>query len=330
MKIVLAGGRGQIGRHLVRHFTTAGHDVVVLSREQPPPGDTTQRRWSGSRLGPWAAVVDGADVLINLAGRSVNCRYDARNRAAIYASRLQSTRALGQAVGVAARPPRVWLNASTATIYRDARDRAQDEHHGEIWRGDEPGIPDAWHFSVDVARRWEAELARAPTPATRKVALRAAMVMEPEDGGVFAVLGSLVRRGLGGTQGDGGQYVSWIHIDDLLRAIDLVIERDDLRGPINLAAPEPLPNREFMRALRHAWGCRVGLPASRWMLELGAWALRTETELLLKSRRVVPTRLLEAGFSFRHPRWPRAAADLVSQIRRRDHARARPPRRAQA
>lgn len=314
MKIVIAGGRGQIGRHLVRHFNAAGHDVVVLSREQPPPGDRTQRRWSGSQLGPWAREIDGADILINLAGRSVNCRYHAANRAAIYGSRLDSTRALGQAVSIASRPPRVWLNASTATIYRDARDRAQDEPSGEVWRGDEPGIPDAWHFSVDVARRWEAELWAARTPRTRKVALRAAMVMEPEAGGVFSVFGSLIRWGLGGTQGDGDQYVSWIHIDDLLRAVDFIVEHDVV-GPINLAAPEPLPNRDFMRTLRRAWGRAFGLPASRWMLELGARVLGTETELLLKSRRVVPTRLVEAGFSFRYPRWSDAATDLVERIR---------------
>ncbi len=330
MKIVIAGGRGQIGRHLVRHFTAAGHDVVVLSREQPPPGDTSQRRWSGQQLGPWARVIDGADVLVNLAGRSVDCRYDARNREAIYASRLDSTRVLGEAVAAAERLPRLWLNASTATIYRDARDRPQTEHQGDIWRGDEPGVPDKWHFSVDVARRWEEALWAAPTPRTRTVALRAAMVMEPDPGGVFSVLGTLIRYGLGGTQGDGGQYVSWIHIDDLLRAIDFIIEHEALAGPINLAAPDPQPNRAFMRALRRAWGRRLGLPATRWMLELGAWALRTETELLLKSRRVTPGRLLDAGFSFRHPTWPEAAADLVARMRppKATTSRPRPARTA--
>ncbi len=316
MKIVIAGGSGQVGRHLVRHFTAAGHRVLVLTRDQPPPGDPTRKRWSGCRQGPWARVLDGADVLINLAGRSVDCRYTPQNRGAIYASRLESTRALGEAVAAAARPPRVWLNASTATIYRDARDRPQGEDDGEIWRGDEPHVPDAWRFSVDVARRWEAALERADTPHTRKVALRMAMVMEPEAGGVFSTLCALVRWGLGGPLGDGGQYVSWIHLDDLTRALDFIIARDDLAGPVNLAAPHPLRNHAFMAALRRAWGRRWGLPASRRMVELGAWVLRTESELVLKSRWVVPTRLREAGFRFRHPHWPEAAAALVEQTRR--------------
>ncbi len=315
MKIVIAGGRGQLGRHLIPHLRAAGHTVVTLTRQQPPPGDPTQRRWSGSQLGPWARCIDGADVLINLSGRSVDCRYDAANRAQIYDSRLLSTRVLGQAVALAERPPRVWLNASTATIYRDARDRPQDEEHGEIWRGDEPGIPDTWHFSVDVARRWEAELGEAPTTRTRTVALRMAIVMEPAPGGALSVLSRLVRCGLGGTQGDGDQYVSWIHIDDLLRAIDFIIEREDLQGPVNLAAPHPLVNREFMAALRRAWGRTIGLPHARFMLELGALVLRTESELVLKSRRVVPTRLLDAGFRFEHPRWPAAVRDLVARMR---------------
>ena len=181
--------------------------------------------------------------------------------------------------------------------------------------GDEPGVPETWRFSIEVAQAWERALDAADTPRTRKVAMRSAMVMSPERGGVFDVLLGLVRRGLGGASGDGRQYVSWIHHEDFTRAVDWLIEHDDVAGPVNVAAPSPLPNSEFMRALRQAWGIRFGLPAKRWMLEAGAVFLRTETELILKSRRVVPGRLTDAGFAFRHPTWPEAARDLCEQWR---------------
>jgi uncharacterized protein (TIGR01777 family) len=293
MRIVIPGGSGQVGAILARGF--AEHEVVVLSR-----GDGSG--WDGRTLGPWAETIDGADVVINLAGRSVNCRYDEANRRAIMDSRVDSTRVLGEAIARSARPPRVWLQSSTATIYAHRYDAPNDERDGIIGDG----------FSVGVAQAWERAAEAADTPGTRKVLLRSAMIMSPDRGGVFDVLLGLVRRGLGGRAADGRQYVSWLHHADLVRALRFLIAHDELSGAVNLAAPRPLPNAEFMRALREAWGARVGLPATRWMLAVGARAMGTETELVLKSRRVVPRRLAEAGFAFEHPEWPDAARDLVA------------------
>jgi len=264
--------------------------------------------WDGESAGVWTYLLNSTDVVINLAGRSVNCRYTESNRAQILRSRLDATRILGEAISVAKNPPRLWLNASTATIYRHAIDQPQDDLTGEI------GQPPEWRFSVDVATRWEIAFFNAKTPNTRKVALRSAMTMSPDQGGVFSILSRLVRLGLGGAQGTGEQYVSWLHHRDLTRAIDFLIE-GELEGPMNLCSPNPLPNREFMAVLRKAWGKPIGLPASSWMLEIGAFILRTETELLLKSRRVIPTRLLNAGFEFQYPEWSAAAEQLARDIR---------------
>jgi len=269
--------------------------------------------WDGKTVGAWAAELEGADAVINLAGRSVNCRYTPSNRRAILESRVDSTNAVGLAIAGCASPPRVWLQASTATIYAHRYDAPNDERTGVIGGG-EPGVPETWRFSVEVARAWEQALEDAVTPQTRKVALRTAIVMSTDRGGAFDILLSLARRGLGGASGNGRQYVSWIHDADWVRVVRWLID-SDLAGPVNVAATQPLPNADFMRALREAWGVRVGLPAARWMLELGAVFLRTETELVLKSRRVVPTRLSEAGFQFSHPSWPEAARDLCAQWR---------------
>jgi uncharacterized protein (TIGR01777 family) len=270
--------------------------------------------WDGTTLGPWAEALDGADVVINLAGRSVNCRYNASNRRSIKDSRTVTTRLVGAAIAAARKRPRMWLNASTATIYRHALDRPMDERTGELG-GNETGVPETWNFSIDVARSWEEAFFSADTGAVRKVALRMAIVMNPEPGGTFELLSGLVRKGLGGTNGSGEQFVSWLHDADLASAVDFLIARDDIDGPVNLSAPNPLPNRDFMRDLREAWGVRFGLPATEWMLEVGAFLLGSETELILKSRRVIPTKLHEAGFVFAFPTWSIAAADLVRRAR---------------
>jgi uncharacterized protein (TIGR01777 family) len=262
--------------------------------------------------------VDGADVVINMVGRSVNCRYTARNREEILRSRVDSVRAVGEAIARAARPPRVWLQASTATIYAHRFDAANDEATG-ILGGGEPGAPETWRFSIDVATAWERALDEAHAPRTRKVALRSAMIMSPDPGGIFDTLLTLVRRGLGGTASDGRQWVSWIHDADFIRAVRWLIAHDEVRGAVNVAAPTPLPYRDFMGALRRAAGVPLGLPAPRWLLEIGAFFMRTETELVLKSRRVVPGRLLAAGFTFEHPTWPDAARDLCTR-RLAEHA----------
>jgi uncharacterized protein len=306
MKIVIPGGTGQVGGVLQRALSAAGHDVVIVSRGAGV-------RWDGRTLGPWAAEVDGCDAVINLAGRSVSCRYTRENLDEMMRSRVDSARVVGAAIAGAARPPRVWLQMSTATIYAHRFDAPNDEATGVIG-GDEPGVPDYWAFSVDIAKNWEAELAAADTPHTRKVALRSAMVMSPDRGGVFDVMSWLARLGLGGPVAGGRQYVSWIHDEDFVRAVQLLLD-SELDGPVNLASPDPLPQRELMRVLRSAWRMPLGLPATGWMAEVGAFALRSDTELLLKSRRVVPGRLLDAGFRFHHPEWASAAADLVRRRR---------------
>jgi uncharacterized protein len=304
-----------VGSLVAEHFHRKGHDVTVLTRN-PKPAPWTTVAWTGQGGGPWMRELDGADVVINLAGRSVNCRYTDRHRREIKCSRVETTRLIALAIGEATHPPRVWMNASTATIYRHALDRSMDETHGELG-GSEPNAPSAWRFSIDVARSWEQAFFEALTPSTRKIALRSAITLGPDPGGVFDILLGLVRAGLGGTAGSGRQFVSWIHYLDFLRSIDFLLTREDLDGPINLASPNPVPNREFMRILREAWGTRMGLPATEWMLEVGAFFLRTETELALKSRRVMPGRLLEAGFDFTYPDWAPAARDLVARVRSR-------------
>ncbi|WP_433243802.1 TIGR01777 family oxidoreductase [Actinomadura nitritigenes] len=313
MKLVIPGGTGQVGTVLDRALTAAGHEVVILTRR---PARERELPWDGRTLGPWAAAIDGADAVINLAGRSVSCRYTPANLREMMDSRVESARVVGEAIAAAARPPRVWLQMSTATVYAHRFDAPNDEATGVIGGG-EPGVPRYWSYSVRIAKEWERAQAEADTPSTRKVALRAAMVMTPDRGGVFDVLLRMARLGLGGPVAGGAQYVSWIHEDDFVRAVEFLIGRDDLDGPVNLASPGPLPQRAFMRALRKAWGMPVGLPATAWMAEIGALALRSDTELLLKSRRVVPGRLLDAGFAFDRPRWPEAAADLVRRVRRR-------------
>lgn len=315
MKIVIPGGTGQIGAMLARAFAQEGNEVVVLSRRQAAQPFVRVREWDGVSMGGWAGEFDGADVVINLAGRSVNCRYTPENRRAISESRVNSTSIVGQAIARASHPPRVWLQMSTATIYAHRYDAPNDESGG-ILGGEEPNAPGTWRFSIEVAKAWENAVQSAgPLPHTRTVLLRAAMTMSADRGGVFDVLIGLVRHGLGGSSGDGRQFVSWIHKTDFIRAIQWLIGHDAVSGPVNLAAPNPLPNADFMRTLRDAWGIRFGLPAAKWMLEIGALFMRTETELILKSRRVVPGLLAQNGFTFQFPTWPEAARDLWREWR---------------
>lgn len=273
--------------------------------------------WDGLELGEWAKSLDGSDLVINLAGKSVNCRYTAANRREIKNSRVISTALIGQAIARAKRPPRMWFNASTCTIYRHSLDRVMDEASGEIGEN-EAEVPKAWSFSIDVATSWERALFAADTPGTRKVALRSSMIMSPDANGVFDTLLRMVRVGLGGACGPGNQYVSWIHDVDFVRAIEFLISHDELDGPVNVCSPCPVPNRFFMRCLRQAW-CTTyfGVPAPRWALSIGAAVIGTDTELILKSRRVVPGRLTKAGFEFHFPSWRSASQDLVRRWRTR-------------
>jgi uncharacterized protein (TIGR01777 family) len=312
MKIIIPGGSGQVGTILARAFHERGDDVVVLSRSETNAQSWRVVKWDGASLGDWVSEFENADAIINLAGQSVNCRYTPENRKIIIESRVKSTRILGQAIAETNNAPRVWLQASTATLYAHRYDAANDEATGIIG-GSEPNAPDTWRFSIDVVKKWERELNAAATPNTRRVLMRSAIIMSPDSGGPFATLLKLVRLGLGGTDGNGKQFVSWIHDQDFVRAVDWLIQHEDLAGPLNLAAPNPLPNAEFMKDLRDAWGQPFGLPATEWMLELGAFLLRSETELILKSRRVAPGRLLKSGFVFQFPTWAAAARDLCSR-----------------
>jgi hypothetical protein len=312
-RIVIAGASGFIGRFLTRHYRAEGATVLIVGR------DGADARWDDP-----AAVrraVTGADMLINLAGKSVNCRYSDANRADIFRSRLQTTHTLREAVAASDAPPPVWLNASTATIYRHAEDRPMTESTGELGTG----------FSVNVARAWEAEFFEAELPGTRRVALRMAIVLG--DGSALVPLIRLARFGLGGPQLDGRwfattarrnagtfhefrargghQRFSWVHIRDVLGAIEF-LRASELGGPVNIAAPNPVDNRTMMATLRRVLGVPLGLPATRWMLELGSAAIRTETELVLKSRWVVPERLLSAGYEFQYSELEPALRDIVA------------------
>jgi len=317
MKIVLAGGTGHLGTLLSRDLRARGHQIVVLSRGRS--GDPDIIFWDGRSAGPWEREIDGADAVINLAGRSVNCRYTRVNLREMMDSRVDSTQAIGRAIEKAQCAPRVWLQMSTATIYSHRFDAPNNEAIGRIG-GSETNAPARWRSSIEIARAWERALDGANTPATRKVTLRAAVVMSPEPDAPFSILLRLTRLGLGGPIAGGNQFVSWIHDRDFVRAVSFLLERDDLAGPINLAAPGPVPQRAFMAALRAASGVMIGLPATRWMAAVGAFALQTETELILKSRRVIPGRLLDSGFHFDYSDWRTAADDLVARQRQRQGA----------
>jgi uncharacterized protein (TIGR01777 family) len=312
VKIVIPGGSGQLGAVLARAFLAQGDEVVIVSRGEAPVGRGV--RWDGKTLGAWAAELDGADVVVNLAGRSVNCRYTPENLAQMMSSRVDSTRVVGEAIAQARRPPRVWLQMSTATLYAHRFDAPNDEATG-IVGGNEPDAPAYWARSVAIAQAWERTQAEASTPHTRQIALRTALTMSPDRHGILDTLLGLTRLGLGGPASNGRQWVSWLHERDFVRAVQFLIARDDLTGAVNLCAPNPLPQRDFMAQLRAAYGIKLGLPATKWMLELGAVFLRTDTELLLKSRYVVPKRLRDAGFTFEFPEWAEAAKELVGRWR---------------
>lgn len=297
-RLVIAGANGFMGLVLADYFKAAC-EIHTLTRKRLELPDINNHLWDGKTLGEWAKVLDGADVLINLAGRSVNCRYNEANKKEILDSRVNSTRVLGEAIDKAKNPPRVWLNSSTATIYRHAQDRPMDDETGEIGSG----------FSVNIAKAWEKTFFDAPTPNTRKVALRTAMVLG-KHGGVLPVLANLARYGLGGKMASGMQYISWVHEQDVCRAIEFLIT-NDFEGTFNVSAPNPLQNKMFMELLREQTKQPIGLASTKWMLELGAIFLKTETELILKSRWIIPSRLQKAGFHFAFPELKGALEDLL-------------------
>ncbi|NBV21096.1 MAG: TIGR01777 family protein [Proteobacteria bacterium] len=308
-RLILAGGSGFLGRALAKHFQALGWEVVMLTRSPQPNRGAREVGWDARTPGGWTRELEGATAVVNLTGRTVDCRYTAQNRHDILASRVDSTRVIGQAIGQCAQPPRVWLNSSSATVYRHTFGAAWDETGTDFTAT--PTVKD--EFSLQVIHAWEAALNEAVTPRTRKVALRTTLVLGLARNSVFPVLRRLARLGLGGRMGSGEQFVSWMHEADFLRAVEFLIAHEELSGPVNLAAPNPVPNHELMRAFRELVGMPLGLPATAWMLEIGAFFLRTETELILKSRRVVPGKLMRAGFEFRFPELRGALAELQAR-----------------
>lgn len=302
-KIVIAGGTGFLGSCLTEFYEANGWSVVILTR-----GSTRQQgavqyvTWDAMNPGAWVAALEGADVLVNLNGRSVDCRYTEENKQLIYSSRLNATSILGAAVQRAKNPPKVWLNAASATIYRHAEDREMDEDTGEIGTG----------FSVDVCQAWEAVFAGADTPNTRKILLRTGIVLG-NHGGPLRPLKMLATLGAGGYQGNGNQYCSWLHEKDFVQIVDFLIHHPETTGVYNITAPTPVPNKKFMRALRHALGMPIGMPMPAWLLDIGARVIQTEPELILKSRRVIPARLLAAGYTFLFPTIEQACEDLCQR-----------------
>jgi uncharacterized protein (TIGR01777 family) len=312
-QIILAGGSGFLGGELAKHFTALGRNVVILTRSPKPRMDEVREvSWDAKSLADWARELEGATAVVNLTGRSVDCRYNAKNRREIMESRVNSTRVVGEAIARCETPPRVWLNSSTATVYQHTFGAPHDE--SSLAMDSAEDAKDA--FSVEVAQAWERTLDEAETENTRKVALRTSMVLGLGGNSVFPVLRRLTRFGLGGRQGSGKQFVSWIHVEDFCRAVAWIIAHNELAGPINQCAPNPLPNAEMMQLFREVCGVPIGLPATEWMLEIGAFFLRTETELIFKSRRVVPGRLLASGFEFRFPTFLEALVDLEKKLLR--------------
>lgn len=295
--ILIAGGSGFLGKELQNYFEARGAEVRILSRH---PKAQNHYEWDAQHLGDWIQHIDWADVLINMCGKSVDCRYTAKNKELILSSRLDSTNILCQAILQAENPPKLWLNSSSATTYVHSETQQMTEDEGII--GDD--------FSMNVCKKWEAAFFSCQLNHTRKVALRSSIVIGNQ-GGAFPMLKKICKFGLGGKQGNGQQFFSWIHIHDFCRAIEHIFYHPEIVGPVNVTAPNPIRNKEVMRHLRKALKVPFGIPQSKWMLELGAKLIGTETELLLKSRNVIPERLLENGFQFEFEYAEKAFEDLI-------------------
>ncbi|TDE12788.1 TIGR01777 family oxidoreductase [Dyadobacter psychrotolerans] len=301
-KIVLAGGNGYLGRVLAEYYRYLADDIIILSRRKMPvDGNIKTIVWDGSSESDWVQHISDADMLINLCGKNVNCRYTKIARAEIINSRTVPTELLGKVIQRMTNPPKLWINITSATIYRHAEDRFQDEMNGDLGYG----------FSVDVCKLWEKAFFDVETKNTRKVALRMGIVFGRADG-AFPRLLNLVRFGLGGMQGDGKQYVSWIHEQDAAKCTEWLMNNKELAGVINCTAPQPLKNADLMNCIRNAYGVKIGLSSPAWLLETGAMVIGTETELILKSRWVMPGRLMENGYKFLFPKAEHAIKDILS------------------
>jgi hypothetical protein len=315
-KIVIAGGTGFIGQELIKYFGKK-NKVIILTRQITDEKNNRNYynslrkedllnikfiKWDGKTITEWAKELEGSDLVINLSGKSVNCRYNEKNKKEIFDSRTNATKVMGEAIQKCTKPPSLWINASSATIYRHAEDHAQDEYSGEFHND----------FSVQVCKLWEETFYEQQTSATRKVALRMAITLGP--GGVLIPYFNLLKLGLGGRQGSGKQMYSWVHIEDTCRVIEWVFEHNNMKGTYNCCSPNPITNNEFMKTLRKATGHNIGFPAFTWMLKAGAVIIGTETELILKSRWVIPTKILESGFHFRFPKLKDAFKDIISKV----------------
>nr|WP_246008801.1 TIGR01777 family oxidoreductase [Chryseobacterium lactis] len=297
MKIIIAGGTGFLGENLEQYFTQRGNQVYILTRQ---PKRENEVYWDAKTIGDWKSILENADVLINLTGKSVDCRYHEKNKQEIYSSRIDSTRILQEAVDHCSEKPKIWLNASSATIYVHSEKHLNTEEDGVI--GDD--------FSMNICKNWEKEFFNVKNEGIRKVALRTSIVLG-NNGGAFPKLKMITKLGLGGKQGRGNQMVSWIHIDDFCRAVDWIIAHDDIAGAINITAPEPLSNELMMKKLRKLMNIPFGLNAPVWQLEIASLFLNTETELLLKSRNVFPEKLLKTGFQFTYSNFDTTIFNLL-------------------
>lgn len=301
-KIVLAGGNGYLGTVMAQYYKKLANEIIILSRNpQQKNGNIRTVVWNGKSKSDWVNELNKADLLVNLCGKNVNCRYTKKNREEILRSRVIPTQLLGAAMNDVAIPPKLWINVTSATIYRHAEDYAQNEETGEIGYG----------FSIDICRSWEDAFFECVTHGTRKVALRMGIVLGRHDG-VFPRLLNLVKCGLGGKQGDGQQYVSWVHEQDAAACTEWLLKNEQLSGVYNCTAPIAIKNTDLMRAIRKSYGMPVGLPAPEWLLEIGARIIGTETELILKSRWVTPDKLQQSGFKFQYAEAPHAIHDILS------------------
>lgn len=296
--ITIAGGSGFLGQVLEDYFTKKGSKVYLLTRTVKRDNDIY---WNGKDLDKWTKILEQTDVIINLTGKSVDCRYTEDNKQQILNSRIDSTHALGLAINLCENPPKVWFNSSTATIYRHSTDQQMTEATGEI--GDD--------FSMNIAKSWEKAFYSITNPKTRKIALRTSIVMG-QHGGATEPLRQLVKFGLGGKQASGHQKVSWIHELDFARAIEFLMENEKLDGNFNLAVPNPTNNKTLMKAFRKVMKVPFGIPQPEWLIKLGAKLIGTEPELVLKSRNVIPERLLKNGFNFIHSDIKIALDDLIN------------------
>jgi len=301
-KLIIAAGTGFLGQVLVNHFKDKFDEIVILTRGKSQTIDKIKYvNWNAKTFSGWENELEKATILINLAGKSVDCRYTKENKKQILLSRIESTKILNKAVLNCKNPPKHWLNSSTATIYRFSLDKQMDEINGEIGND----------FSINVALSWEKAFFKTETPNTLKTALRTSIVLG-KNGGAFIPLKTLAKTGFGGKQGKGNQFVSWIHEEDFANAVDFIIQKE-ISGVINVVSPEPIRNSDFMQKLRKAVSFPFGIPVNIFLLKIGSFIIRTEAELVLKSRNVIPKRLLESGFKFKFKNVDETFKNLLSK-----------------